>query len=256
VSGRRSGERVESRTFAPPPALAAVVDCFWAARWDLRGQEPHVVELLADPCVNIAFEGEERRIVGLSTRLWRRELAGAGLVRAVKLRAGAARALLGHPVNRFTDRILPLDPVVPCGGDLGERLLGPADHRDGLAVLEEWVASRMTLPPHPDTVRAADLVARIAADPAITTTDRLSRVAALGPRGLQRLFRDEVGAPPKWVIRRFRLQEAALRLERGDTPTVAALAAELGYADHAHLTRDFAAATGRSPTSFAREVWD
>lgn len=256
MSGRRSGSRVESRTFAPPPSLASVVDCFWVARWDLCGQDPHIVELLADPCVNIAFEGQVARIVGVSTRLWRRELAGAGLVRAVKLRAGAARALLASPVSGFTDRILPLESVVPVTGDLGRRVLDPEDHRDGLATLEEWVAMGVALPPSSDTARAAALVARIAADPAITTTERLSRVAALGPRALQRLFRDEVGAPPKWVIRRFRLQEAALRLERGDAPTVAALAAELGYADHAHLTRDFAAATGRSPTSFAREVWE
>src|SRR5690606_24822112 len=71
VSGRRSGSRVESRTFAPPPALACVVECFWVARWDLRGQDPHVVELLADPCVNVAFEAGESRVVGVSTRLWR-----------------------------------------------------------------------------------------------------------------------------------------------------------------------------------------
>ena len=75
-------------------------------------------------------------------------------------------------------------------------------------------------------------------------------------RPLQRLFRDYVGASPKWVIRRHRLQEAAVRLERDGGGSLAALAAELGYADHAHLSRDFKIATGRSPSEFARVVWE
>jgi len=49
VSSRRSGGRVEARTFAPGPALADVVECFWIGRWDLRGQEPHRMEILSDP---------------------------------------------------------------------------------------------------------------------------------------------------------------------------------------------------------------
>jgi AraC-like DNA-binding protein len=63
-----------------------------------------------------------------------------------------------------------------------------------------------------------------------------------------------VGAPPKWLIRRVRLQEAALRIERGDGPSLAGLAAELGYADQAHLARDFKRAVGKSPGEFAKSV--
>jgi AraC-like DNA-binding protein len=37
----------------------------------------------------------------------------------------------------------------------------------------------------------------------------------VGVRRLQRLFRDHVGAGPKWVIRRYRLHEAAARAADG-----------------------------------------
>jgi AraC-like DNA-binding protein len=56
------------------------------------------------------------------------------------------------------------------------------------------------------------------------------------------------------VIRRKRLQEVALRIERGDRRSLARLAAELGYTDQAHLARDFKSATGKSPTEFAASV--
>ena len=55
------------------------------------------------------------------------------------------------------------------------------------------------------------------------------------------------------MIRRYRLQEVVDRLEVGG-PTVdwAQLAADLGYADQAHLSRDFADLFGEPPTWYAR----
>ncbi len=95
---------------------------------------------------------------------------------------------------------------------------------------------------------------RIAKDSDITTVEKLAAIAGLGPRSLQRLFREFVGASPKWVIRRNRLQEVASRLERGQAATLTALAATLGYSDQAHLARDFKSVVGKSPTDFAASV--
>jgi AraC-like DNA-binding protein len=69
-------------------------------------------------------------------------------------------------------------------------------------------------------------------------------------RSLQRLTRRRLGLTPKWLIQRRRLQEAAERLRGADT-TLAVIAAELGYADEAHLVRDFRTVTGMTPGQFA-----
>jgi AraC-like DNA-binding protein len=55
------------------------------------------------------------------------------------------------------------------------------------------------------------------------------------------------------MMRRARLHEAALRAEAEGLASVnwAALAAELGYADQAHLARDFTATIGVPPTRYA-----
>jgi transcriptional regulator GlxA family with amidase domain len=71
-------------------------------------------------------------------------------------------------------------------------------------------------------------------------------------RTLQRLFAEHVGPGPKWVIRRYRLQEVVGRLEAGGPVDWADLAATLGYADQAHLSRDFADLFGEPPTRYAR----
>jgi AraC-like DNA-binding protein len=81
----------------------------------------------------------------------------------------------------------------------------------------------------------------------------LAQVSGQPARRLQRLFADYVGVSPKWVMRRARLHEAALRAEAGGAASVnwAGLAADLGYADQAHLTRDFTATIGVPPTRYA-----
>ena len=66
-----------------------------------------------------------------------------------------------------------------------------------------------------------------------------------------RLFADYVGVSPKWVMRRARLHEAAERADSGEPVDWASLASDLGYADQAHLTRDFTVTIGVSPSRYA-----
>lgn len=255
VSSRVSGRRVGARTFAPGPGLCDAVECYWVTRWDLRDQPPHMTELLGDPCVTVAFEAGQSRVVGVSTRLWRRELTGLGLIRAAKLRAGAARAFLDGPIVRLTDRVVPFATVfstAPAG--LEQRVLTPKEDVAGFVPLERWLLTCLRRPPDPWVSLAAKVVDYIARHEHLTSVAEVAKRSGLSLRPLQRLFRDYVGASPKWVIRRHRLQEAALRLERGGVVSLADLAAELGYSDHAHLSRDFRAATGRTPSDFVKHV--
>jgi len=99
--------------------------------------------------------------------------------------------------------------------------------------------------------QAAEMVTRITADPALRRVDELSAASGLTVRSLQRLFADYVGASPKWVMRRARLHEAAERADSGELVDWAELAADLGYADQAHLTRDFTDTIGVPPTRYA-----
>ena len=72
--------------------------------------------------------------------------------------------------------------------------------------------------------------------------------------GRQRLFSDYVGVSPKWVIRRFRLHDAASRLAKDEDVNLTHLAQDLGYSDQAHFTRDFKALVGRSPSDYRRSA--
>ncbi|MEZ4321692.1 MAG: helix-turn-helix domain-containing protein [Myxococcota bacterium] len=241
--------------YTPPPDLADVVERFWTGAWDLRGQAPHVTEHLGDPTIHLAFEGDDRRIVGVWTHLWRREFEGVGVVRAVKLRCGAARAFLPGSASGLTDRIVSVDSVLGDTRDLAAAVLGAEDEIDGFAVLADWLRARRRDDPEvPRAVAAIEHIREGSVDGSLTRVDALADRMGCTVRALQRLFRSHVGASPKWALRWFRLQEVAVRVERGGVDDLAELAYALGYADQAHLARDFRAATGRTLRGFEDTV--
>ncbi len=232
---------------------------YWTGRWDLRGQVPHVTEMLGDPCAHIVFErgpsGLSSRLVGVWTRLWQRRLEDRGNIRAVKIRAGALRAVVDAPAVQFANRITPLTELFDGIEALERAVLDPPDDGDGFAAVEAWLRDRPRNPDHAGPMRSATaLVEQIVSTPELTTAQQLADDHRRSLRAIQRLFREYVGASPKWVIRRNRLQEVAVRIEKGEVPTLATLAAELGYADQAHLARDFKRVVGRSPSEFSQTV--
>ncbi|ALE83757.1 helix-turn-helix domain-containing protein [Pseudonocardia sp. HH130629-09] len=73
-------------------------------------------------------------------------------------------------------------------------------------------------------------------------------------RHLQSRFRDQVGLTPGTARRVLHFGRAAGLVGRGGAP-LAAIAATCGYADQAHLTREFRALAGLPPAAFRAEVF-
>jgi AraC-like DNA-binding protein len=110
----------------------------------------------------------------------------------------------------------------------------------------------------PATVTARRrLVARaresLLADPSLSV-GRLARRVASSPHHLSRVFHDETGQTLSAYRNRLRVALALARLEDGERD-LAALAADLGFADHAHLTRVTRAQLG-APPSHVRGLLD
>jgi AraC-like DNA-binding protein len=85
-----------------------------------------------------------------------------------------------------------------------------------------------------------------------TTVAELAERHAVTPRTLQRAFADFVGVGPKWVLKRYRMHEAAERIAAGEASDGASLALDLGYFDQSHFIRDFTAQIGLPPSAYER----
>jgi AraC-like DNA-binding protein len=235
---------------APSGPLAPFVDYYWIVRWDLRGQPPHEQTILPHPNVNLVFEASGAGIYGVDRSLFVRQLSGRGKALGVRFRSGCFRPFWEAPISQLSDRVV---PGVRVFGPLAEKtrqqiMLAEAD-ADMTSHAESLLFSAL---PERDPVaeQVADLVTLINSSAWLRRVDQLAAVSGLSARRLQRLFADYVGVSPKWVMRRARLHEAALRADGGEPVDWAALASDLGYADQAHLTRDFTATMGVPPSRY------
>jgi AraC-like DNA-binding protein len=239
----------------PPPAdLTALVDFCWVIRWDLRGQQPHEQAILPHPNVNLAFEAAGAAVYGVDTKIFTRCLSGQGKALGVRFRPGGFRPFHSKPISTLNDRVLPAAAVLGPAADQACAAAMAADADDEAMTAAAAGLLRGRGPTaDPVVEQAADLVGRITADPGLHRVSQLAEASGLPERRLQRLFADYVGVSPKWVMRRARLHEAALRVDADGAASVdwAALAADLGYADQAHLSRDFTATLGVPPTRYA-----
>jgi AraC-like DNA-binding protein len=258
-------QRVQLTRYPPSPALGGLVDRFWAVRWDLPHGVVHRQQVLTHPGANVsvgspdARSGEalagtvEARLSGVSRDLTTRELAGRGWAVAALLTPGGLGAFVGGSAADLTDRVLPLGNAIAIDDDALVREVREApDEPARVTVLAHALAAAVL----PRRTHDARLVAQVAA---IAETDRsvrrlrdLAERSGIAPRTLQRLFLRNAGVSPTWVLRRYRLLDVAEAVRRGEAVSWAELAADLRYADQAHLSREFRAATGRTPTAYAQ----
>ncbi|MBF6162780.1 helix-turn-helix domain-containing protein [Nocardia cyriacigeorgica] len=239
------------------PELAEVIDWYWSVRWDLRGRPPYIAEVLPFPCVNVTFERSETKtggfVNGVCTTRFVRELTGAGETFGIRFRAGGFGAFTGLDVGEFRDRTVGLAEVLPDADRLAGAVLAESSDEGRRDVVETFFARGLSAPdPNYDLVLR--IVEAMATDRDLTRVDQVTERYAVSIRTLQRLFRRYVGAGPKWVLRRYRLQDAADLLARGRVDDLAALSAELGYYDQAHFTREFTAEVGMAPAEYAKHT--
>ncbi|MGW3473184.1 AraC family transcriptional regulator [Saccharopolyspora sp. NPDC000995] len=223
---------------APSPDLAHLVERYWVVSWDYR--EPYRQLVVPYPNVHLTFQNGRATVNGVVSGHQIKVLEGRGGVFGVAFRPGCFRRFLGAPASTITDRTID-----------ARKIFGPElpDSPD-VAAVEQFLRARLPQP-DPKADEAAGIVAKIAAEPAITRVDELARELGTSVRQLQRLFAEYVGIGPKWVIRRYRLREVTERLAKGAELNWSALAVELGYADQAHFARDFKDMFGESPTRYA-----
>ena len=95
------------------------------------------------------------------------------------------------------------------------------------------------------------LIDRVCVDDRLQRVDQAMQVSPWGARTTQRVFRRYVGVSVKWVLCRYRLQQAALEIETCAGADFAELAVRLGWHDQAHFINDFRSVLGCTPGEYA-----
>ncbi|TQK02716.1 helix-turn-helix domain-containing protein [Herbaspirillum sp. SJZ107] len=247
VAPALAGRMFRMERYLPPPDLAPFIEHVWIVEWDLRGQPPFVQRTLPYPSVHVVFDRVRSGVFGVVTGAFDYTLQAAGKLCGLKFRPGAFRAFLGRPLHTISDRVLPLSSVF--GWDDAAALDAVLAAPDDMAMIDAaGTLLRARLPAADPQVERIGAILRTAeSTPGLTRVEALAAAAGMGVRSLQQLFSEYVGVSPKWVIRRYRLHEAADRLAQGGDLDLSALALDLGYVDQAHFTSDFRRLVGQAP---------
>ncbi|WP_382309178.1 helix-turn-helix domain-containing protein [Herbiconiux sp. UC225_62] len=253
-----SAPMVRLERYRPSADLTAFVRHYWIPRWSLPPGATHEELLLQYATCNLVVSDDYAALFGLARGVGSRTLEGEGWAFGVMLQPGTARTLLDargdeRTVAGLSEAPAPLDGLVTGGAELAAGIRSVRDDDTAMiAAFEQWLRSLRL-----DAGRGSlinDVVHAVETDPDIRTVEDLAGRFSLGVRSLQRLTAEFVGMNPKWLLQRQRLQDAAARLRDDPDADLATVAAELGYADQAHFSRDFARAVGLAPGEYSRRT--
>ncbi len=251
--------------FVPAVPLQRYVQAGWIHA-SAVGAAPAIHRVIPDPCLSVAFgcrrdaDGrvENPQLLLIGPVRWPRfttQFPGSEIV-AVRLYPEWAEQLLGIDPGEHPNAVVNLADV---SSELERGLLDRlAESRSGPGALEllfsafEHHATARRPPGDRQSVacRASTLLRRSGGRLAM---DRLASVLGITTRHLRRTCTDLVGLSPKGLARTLRFHRALLAADPLARPDWSDLAARSGYADQAHMIREFKQLTGLTPGALHRE---
>jgi AraC-like DNA-binding protein len=205
----------------------------------LRGEiEPaESLDVLPDGCMDLVWTGQELLVAGPDTRPHPTHREPGVLSAGLRFAPGRLPALLGLPAAEVRDRRTPLvdlHPVIARGA--------LARLEQGEPPLPVLLDLTLALPGDPAEQAVRVVAAQLATGAsAAATADRLGWTE----RSLHRRCLAAFGYGPAVLRRVLRFRRAALLLYDG--VAIAEAAAEAGYADQPHLSREVRALAGVTP---------
>jgi AraC-like DNA-binding protein len=233
----------------PAPDLATRVDLFWSVRSAPGKRGTAFRELFPASgltlVIRLSPSGSRMVLLGSATERASVELDPGAEYLGVHFRTGQAPRLVDASgpelINRHAE-------VMRLGSarleSVADRLLALPDLASRQLVLEELLRA---LPPLVRDERCRAAAVLLERHGGRLRVDDLAARLGLHVRSLERRLVEHLGLPPKRLARLVRLREVLGRLHAGRYGTLAELAHLCGYADQAHMCRDFKALTGRAP---------
>ncbi len=247
----------------PSSPLRAYIRKFWSLEYDPSGTS-ELETILPDGCPEVVFNLSDRfrrfkshtdheiqpstLVAGQMTRSITIAPTGRVELFGVRFQPYGAFAFLRAPLSELTDRIEPLELLLPnVEAELRERLSRAAGFSKRIRIFETAFIDTL------DEKREAPSKLACIAEQLASGRRVKSVTNEFGwtERSLERDFRKYVGLTPKMFGRVSRFSVIARSIESGRASDMLSLTLDLGYYDQAHMINEFRSFAGQSPTAFA-----
>ncbi len=256
---------IDYREFQPPPDLRRHVECLW---W-LHDPDPgrmaqtiypdgrcELIAHLARPMQLLQLDGSWR---AQATTLFAAQQRQAIRLRAtgevdcigLRLRPAVSALVAGGVLPALRDRIVDLAHLAPGVSSLLAK--AAVDFRRDGDAGRFWQRLRPSLLTHSPDAVIGSVATRVQEASGLLRVTDMAHLAGLGLRSFQSRFLHAVGLSPKEFARLLRLQAALRMLDRSDQP-LSRTAAEAGFSDQAHATREFRRTTGLTPARLSEAL--
>ena len=230
--------------FPPDVAFRTGLHCLWVSV--APPCEAESIQVLPDACTDLVWQSGVGAFVagpdtGPASTEWRPDTVFVG----ARFRPGAGGAALGVPLSELLDQRVDADdlPGVPRG-----RLPGSLSPEEAMRRIAAIAAQMVTeRPPDRLVLEATRLLGRPGA-----RAELVAGQLGIGERQLRRRCQAAVGYGPRMLNRVLRFRRFVSRIDAGGAVDLATIAAEAGYADQAHLTRESNELAGLTPAALAR----
>ena len=237
-------------TFGPPGSLQSFVEHFWIQRKTPTPAEP-LWRIPPDANPYLIFtasalnSGEPRvrcMLVGPCSTFLDIPVGNRVYTCGVRLRPGVLRLLARLPACELTNEALPVEEVFGARGlQLLDQLGEPTSWDQAPLRMAEFLRRELT---QHDSFRPLPIHR-------IGRVDELAEEVGCATRTLHYRMTQDIGFSPKLWLRIERLHRAVASSIARVKPW-AEIATNCGFADQAHMVREFKALLGESPTAWSR----
>ncbi len=238
---------------APDPRLKPWVAAHWTFRVDPgAGEIEHTIPLSG--AVSLAFAHGQAVLVGPRVTPLHTVVRGGDVFWGTLLWPGAAGSLLGCAMEPLREESLPAAQVLDGTwvANLTTALGGITDETRACQELDRALLT-LAASAGPLDERMMTAIFRLLQRGGQGSLPELAREVSLSPRQFRRRFRAAVGLTAKELARIRRLRTSAVELVE-EAESWVNLAADHGYADQAHLVREYGSLLGLTPQAFERHI--
>lgn len=172
----------------------------------------------------------------------------------VDLSPPVAHRLLRMPMAALHERIVELRDLIGAEADrLLDRLAGAVDWQARFAILDSWLLDRVA-PARPASPEIAWAWRQIESRRGAIRIAAIADTLDWSRKRLVAGFREQIGIPPKTLCRVLRFRHA-IELFSVEAGPAAEIADACGYADQAHMIREFRTVSGLTPGAMAAQGW-
>ncbi len=233
---------------APLPGPAnPCVECTWTSK--MSG--PSNFTVTPDGCADLLLRrgdgGFALEIVGPMSRSQHVSLMGENNFLAIRFKPGMLGRALAIPSESLVDLTVPCAQVLNLPVALESKLQNCSDEISCL----EWLSKVLRPLDRPTSLEnAIELLVSRSNTPC---WQEVWDMAGTGERQFRRLCQQWTGFSPKTLHRICRFRRVVEQLQAPNCPSLASLAAEIGYTDQSHLHRDFVEFGCMTPIQYRRQ---